>query len=81
MEDLVIVVVGLAFVLLGVFQYMQEQDKRSDKRRQELFAELEEAKLQNIYLKGVAAREKRLRLEAAKAAKECRAAYEKLKKS
>ena len=64
MENFAVIVVGLGFTILGLFQYMQEQDKDADKRRKNLFTELEIAKLEIIKLKGSLARERRLKLEA-----------------
>ncbi|KKN27187.1 hypothetical protein LCGC14_0867070 [marine sediment metagenome] len=63
MGEVIVVIVGLSSVILGLFQYMQNQDKANDTRRQTLFAQLEQAKLANITLKGALAREKRHHLE------------------
>ena len=64
MEDFAVVVVGLGFTILGLFQYMQKQDSDADKRRKELFTALEIARLEVIRLKGALAKEKRLKIEA-----------------
>jgi len=64
MEDFAVVVVGLGFTILGLFQYMQVQDKDADKRRKELFTDLEIAKLEIIKLKGSLAKERRLKIQA-----------------
>jgi len=72
MGELIVVIVGLASVILGLFQYMQNQDKANDNRRQSMFAELEKVKLQNIKLQGKLAREQRLHLETKEKFNRCR---------
>ena len=64
MENFAVVVVGLVFIIIGLFEWSQKQDKEADIRRRSLFAELEIAKLENIHLRGRIARERRLKLEA-----------------
>ena len=64
MGEFAVVVVGLGFVILGLFRYMQDQDKDADKRRKELFTELEVAKLEIVRLKGALAKQRRLKIEA-----------------
>ncbi len=80
MGELIVAIVGLSSVILGLFQYMQNQDRANDTRRQTMFAELEQAKLANITLKGALAREKRLHLETKLKFRKCRRAYLRLKK-
>jgi len=85
MEEFVPIIVGLALVLVGVFQYAQERDKQADAKREELFAQLEKTMLQNVALtakvirwKGLAHRERTLKLEARAVAKRYKARYSKV---
>lgn len=44
------VIIGMAFVVLGLLQYLSGMSQRADKKRTELFDELEREKLENVKL-------------------------------
>lgn len=47
-----VIFAGMGFVLLGMVQYLAAFSKRQDKRRQEIFKQLEKCHLANIELTG-----------------------------
>lgn len=50
--SLLAAVIALAFVIVGLLQWAVSLTKNADTRRQELFKQIEEAKLENARLKG-----------------------------
>ena len=59
----VIAVAGMAFVILGLVQFLASVIKNNDNRRQELFKVLEDTKLKNLELQADRDKYKRLYLE------------------
>jgi F0F1-type ATP synthase membrane subunit b/b' len=62
--SIIVAIAGMAFVVLGLMQYMASIMKNADKRRQEIFAELEVVKLKNLELTADRDKYKRMYFEA-----------------
>lgn len=82
MEDgsLLVSIAGLAFVLLGMFQFAQNLIKSTDIKHKELFAEVEKSRRENLELRAKLAEQIRIRKQYEVYLDHCRKAYFSMKK-